>query len=548
MKEKRVMVFLTQKQMFGILIAKSASRAMLIMTFYFPFLMSSCNQEEIVENQTTKEQYIQTRAVTPDFFDWEVADTMPTPRYQSRIYMPWDGPGSLATTYKPDVLYDFKKKDGWTLLYNSFTSKTSAPLVNPYFILYNKYSGLLRIYLYTTTQFIATSSSLESTVTVNRSGLSILNFLGGDITNGAKRKDSYTQILPAPFDGGRPLAANKWYMMQYEMAYDPNVKNLTNINMNFTITYYDVESFKFDGEAKGSINGTIGLRSSSPNLSHALQTVGEASGTALLSGIGVDFINHHSKGSDGSNDLGLGKKVFSMISSGVSNALSNATKGLPGAAIGILSGILGGKGSSKQTVNLNFNLDQIKLKGTGTNSGSFPSMPITIKIPGMKNMSTSQGIVPLYNTPLGIFNYVGIPDFIVRVVTWKRYRFDDPWCPGQQITETNSTVCLPQTEQLDQYLVINPAVLEIANVDVKYDIIAKHKDGTYEINPEGYSSYDSGEHGTSYTPLPHPKFYLQYTVTVTPKNGDNGCIIYKTFELNDIWRETVTWKDTIYPE
>ncbi len=506
----------------------------------------SCQDENLTEMQPSSQHALKTRSVTPENFDWENADTMPTPQCQSRIYMPWDGPGSLSTTYDRDVLYDFKKTDGWILLYNSFTSKSLAPLVNPYFILYNKYSGLLRVYLYTTTQFVATSSSVEGSISVNKSGLSLLNFIGTEIVHGSKRNVSQKQIQPAPFDGGKPLAANKWYMMQYEMAYDPNIKDLSDINMSFNMTYYDVTSFKFSGDAKGSINGTIGIGSSSNNIAHELSTTGKAAGTALLSGVGVDFINRHSKGNDGNNDFGISKKVFKLMSSAVSSAFNNSVKGLPGAAIGILSGIIGGgKNNSPQTVNLNFKVDDINLEGTGANSGSFPSMPITVKIPGMKNMSTAQGVIPLYNQPLGIFNYVGCPDFTLNVATWKRYRYDDPWCPGMQITETGSTLNMPQTEQLDQYLKINPAVLEYADVDVRYDIIAKHKDGSTEINPEGYSSYDSGEHGTIATEIPHPTFYLQYTITVTPKNGDNGCVIYKTFYLNNIWKEKVTWLDPI---
>lgn len=34
------------------------------------------------------------------------------------------------------------------------------------------------------------------------------------------------QMQPAPMDGSLPLAANRWYMMQYELAYDPNLADI----------------------------------------------------------------------------------------------------------------------------------------------------------------------------------------------------------------------------------------------------------------------------------------------------------------------------------
>ena len=480
-----------------------------------------------------------TRTIPSEDFDWEIADTMPTPKGQSRIYMPWDGPGSLVTTYGDDVLYDYKKKDGWTLFYNTFTSKASSVLNDPLFILYNKYNGLLRVYQYITTPFVHTATSIEGGIRITDNNSSILNFMGNDIINGAHRRRTYKQILPAPFDGGKPLAANKWYMMEFEMAYDPTIYNKNNLKMAIDLNFYDVTSFKFSGNAKGYINGTIGLQSEAQNIGEDFKNVGKSAGTAVLSSIGKSFLEHHSQGNNGENDLGLNKKVFSLISSGVSGALKNAAGGLPGAAIGLLSGIIGGAKSSTQAVNLTFNVGQINLEGIGTSSGSLPSMPTGIRIPGTANFSTAPGIMPLYSEPLGIFNFIGKPDINLKVYTYKRYRYDDPYNPGAQITETWSTLSVPQT-QFDSYIVVNPSVLQFADVDIKYDLIADN-DGHIEINPNSYSVYDSGEHDAHHDVLPHPSFYIQITAKVTPKNGDADYTIYKSFDLNNVWSETVKW-------
>lgn len=508
----------------------------IVLLFIMSLLLFSCNENEEINNNITKSI---TRSILPDEFDWEVADTMPTPKNQERIYMPWDGPGSLATTYGDDVLFDYKKRDGWILLYNSFTSKTNAPLVNPYFILYNKYNGLMRFYQYITTSFVATSSSMEGLISISNNSLKMLNFMGDGIINGGKSRKVYKQILPAPINGGCPLASNKWYMMQFEMAYDPNVKNLSNISMSLGMNYYDVTSFKFQGDAKGSINGTIGLESDSKTFSQELKSFGSASGKALLTGVGKSFIDNQAK-KGGGNKLGLNDKIFNKISSAVTGAFNSATKGLPAAALGLFNGIIGGSKTTSQPINLTLEVGEINLTGTGNNSGSLPSMPCTIKVPGMKNMSTATGIIPLYNEPLGIFNFTELPEIKLVVNTYKRYRHDDPWNPGAQITEWWSTLNIPQ-HAFERYIVINPSVLKVADVDVQYDLIADEGNGVIVANPDNYYVYNSGEYGAKEELLPHPTFYVQFKVTVTPKNGDGDYVIYKSFALNNKWVENVKW-------
>lgn len=504
---------------------------------FIAFLVVSCADYNEFENSKS----LMTRAISPDEFDWETVDVMPTPSCQSTINLPWDGAGSLATTYGSDKLYDFKKEDGWTLVYNTFTSEGNAPLVNPYFILYNKYNGLLRVYLYTTTQFVTTSSTIESTVSVNDSELSILNFLGSEVLDGSINQNSYNALMPAQIDGGSPLASNKWYMMQYEMAYDPNLANKSNVLLNLNLKYYDVTNFKFTGNARGTINGTIGVKSDNGILNNLI-TNGKSSAAAVLSGVGVKFIDRHTTAgtTDGSNDLGLSKSLFSKISAGVTKAMQSSVQGIPGSIVNFVSGIVSGGGASTQSVNLNFAVDSIRIEGTGTNSGSFPSMPITIKIPGTSTSTTTQGVSPLFTEPLGIFNFIGKPQLRLNISHWKRNRYDDPMQPGVMITETESYLNIPQNDYT-QYIVVNPSVLDYADIEYECDLVAVHEDGYMEVNPTSYSAYDSGEYGSSFTPIPRPNFHVRCIVTVSPKNGEAKYYIHKWFEVSEIWNETTNW-------
>lgn len=79
---------------------------------------------------------------------------------------PWSGSGSLLGTYGTDIINDRKKSEGWTLLYNSFTSDANLYTPNPFFVLYNKYRGIMRIFYYATDPFITSSSNIIDNLSI----------------------------------------------------------------------------------------------------------------------------------------------------------------------------------------------------------------------------------------------------------------------------------------------------------------------------------------------------------------------------------------------
>ena len=96
-----------------------------------------------------------TDGITPFPLNWETVDYMPTPS-GTTILVPWAN-GSVKG-FSSDIWYDFKSSDGWSLVYNTFNT-TSLP-ANPWFALYNKYRGLLRIYVFVTTNGFVASDYL----------------------------------------------------------------------------------------------------------------------------------------------------------------------------------------------------------------------------------------------------------------------------------------------------------------------------------------------------------------------------------------------------
>jgi|AGTN01.3.fsa_nt_gi hypothetical protein len=532
---------------------KELTKLLLILLSISFMLIVSCQDNQILnepkEDDSALVVSVQTRAVNPYDFDWENADWMPTPPGQSQIPSPWVGQGSLASTYGLDVLNDRKAFDGWELMYNSFDPNAPGQLINPYFVLYNKYRGLLRIFLYTTTQFYESSSNLQDGISIISSdNTSLLNFVGKETINvRTTPTKSYSQIHPKPADGTPPLASNKWYMMQYELAYDPNLATIpyNQIQLNWSLSSYNVTEVNLGGGITGTINGTIGSASStSSNIISELKDTGEGVGEGVLAGVGLTYITNNTINSEtGENKLKIPNHIFKALSTGVSSALSAVVGDIPGAVISILSGIFGGSSSGPTAASFNLNAD-ISLKGTLTNAGSFPSTPISFWVPGTNIAPDAVGYIPLYNRSLGVFNVESnLPRVNPTISSSGPYSAEDPW-NGEKLEYYQYRMFSPQPRDYSWYLQINPVVLDSATVEIKKQeyYIKYYMEGESSKNLtlafEPFSFYWERWYPhpeqSSNPPLKEPIVVeqgLRFTIEVIPNNGAPSSLIYKSFAM-----------------
>lgn len=501
-----------------------------VLSLFIGFSIGSCSDNEFEElSDNSNATKVQTRAVPTPVFDWENADWMPTPSMQSRIPSPWSGQGSLVGTYGIDIVNDRKAFDGWELLYNTFDSNVTAPLVNPYFILYNKYRGIMRIYLYLTTSFVTTSSYIQDGITVvSNCKTSILNYLGQDIIDIAKEPNKqYMQMQPAPIDGSLPLAANRWYMMQYELAYDPNLADIPykDIQFSWTLNYYNVQQISLGGNITGTLNGTIGSSSGS-NLFKPLLGVGKAVGTGVLAGVGKDLMTHNTINAEtGENKLGLSNKIFKDVAKGVSAALSAASGNIPSAIMGLLSAVVGGSSSTPTPISLTLKAE-IELKGTGTEGGAFPSTPVSFWIPGTNITSEATGFVPVYNKNLGVLYLHEKPTLLINSYYKEKYEELDPMY-GHDMMIGFNYYCLFPTVDFSDYLIFNPEIEKLAYVEIlKQDIVYSG-----EVNPKSAWCGEIDIYRDEYGPVLPAILAIRFTIKVSPKNGTSPSIIIKTFEI-----------------
>lgn len=524
-------------------------------------LFFGCNNElEVIDSNQ-----IMTRAITVPDFDWEHADWMPTPPMQAKIPVPWIGQGSISSTFGLEVANDHYKSDGWELLYNSFDAASGAPLSNPYFILYNKFNGIMRVYFYTTTQFLYPSSYLQDGISVlSNKESSLLNFLGESWIDGSVNKKAYSQIQPSSFDGSLPLASNKWYLLQYELAYDSNFSNITwrEGQLNCFLNFCNVNKIELGGSITGSIKSGLGTKSN--GMASELGKTGKLVGTGVLAAVGSDILKKNEKNADGENSLGISKTVFKALRNGIDGAIKGASSNLPGTIIGLFSSVFSSKVSTNM-VNLTVDLD-VKLEGNASESGSLPSSPMSFYVPGA-NMNGAVHYVPKYNKPLGVFNFIGKP--IIEISGEMRYLIDEG--EDDALFYENSSYNIVKSDY-SKYLLFNPEVKNEADVKIKKQEVLVWLSGEYSakfldywecdrkelighlVNPltkdgDAYDQYclanvekmGFGYYGYQFYEMPNILseliYGVRFTIEVTPKNGGATQTIVKTFRLTPDYKK-----------
>lgn len=485
----------------------------------------SCSKEEVISEIKHDIQPL-TKAIVPEVFDWETADWMPTPPGQAQIPMPWGGQGSISAFYGPDIVYDFKKINGWRLLYSSFRD-SGEELVDPYFMLYNIYRGTLRIYFFLTDPYIGSSTYLQDVLVLNKASnvsSNLLNYLDGSIVDKNAVINSFSQVQPKMPSGGAPLAGRRWYMIEYEMAYDPDIDN--NISDQFYLTwflnYYNIDSLEISGTEKSEIYGTIGASN------NTLTEAANSTGKGVLSILGLDLMNSLTLDSDGENKIGIDRGIFNALKNGITAAVNSFGSGIPSIAINVLSAIISGTSTtSLPAVSLKSDAS-IHFNGNFISQGAVSSTPIDFKIPGTEIPSDASGFIPLYNEPLGVFYLDGhITVDMKETITVSELEDDIMWTGKYKVYTSR---VLPGQQDYSQYIIVNPAVSKVANVSViSQEVYASP--GMLEFPVEGVE-YESPWEGDN--PLPEiDGAYIKFLIKVEPKDGSPATYICKTFEADD---------------
>jgi hypothetical protein len=262
---------------------------------------------------------------TPDL-DWENIAWMPTPAGNPAIPVPWQG-GLGGAKMDDDMIFDFKKSDGWELVYNTFNTNAVPP--SYYFMLYNKYRGVVRTYFYVAVGGNAPSTNLVHLLSVRGTnpGLTpILNFAAQDYIDYNVHSANVSQLLPYQVS-----SSGSWYAAEYELAYDANTSATAydQIRLEWQINPNSIASVALNGTQIGDLSGTITSSSANSNFfSTAVNGV-------FAAGIKI--------GADSTLTAKAIKFLPKFIKQPIITAGQNAITGL---IKGFVSGILGGSSSS----------------------------------------------------------------------------------------------------------------------------------------------------------------------------------------------------------
>jgi len=364
----------------------------------------------------------------------------------------------IANSNTPYDGVDFHPEDGWELLAKDFGLQVN-PVSYPLFALYNKYTGLIRVFVY----------------------IPIAPF--GDMQNGALLKLSFgtdresallSHLQPilklfGSFNKGNVMNAPNFYVNQddfwlyaeFPTAYDPCACNYQSM-LRFQVKFIEEADISLNGELNGLISQVItggpgGNVSTSDGFLAISDFELENFEQAYKSGQksykewskyatqAQNFANNNQQWLSDQFSIDIGK-------------LSNFTKAIPyvGAIVGVIDYMITG-GKKKEETKLPTPMVFESKQYFSINGGMTTQSPIVDKLvwnPGTNLSATTSK--PVYENILGVFNFISVPP--LQYVTYSG--ISDPDKKIDQYKPTG-----------DFQYVLNPAAgLKVKGIDVAVQI------------------------------------------------------------------------------
>jgi hypothetical protein len=360
---------------------------------------------------------------------------------------------------------DYTRAKGWELIQRDFgcTHNTAYP----YFVLYNKYTSLIRVYIYKTETQEGFTSMLVTMEPTTSAPYPATTSLGDTLAgtpeaflNSNQSKKYGKQVVSVTEQGG----FTRWTVAEFNPGFDPNIQNGVYAGAGLKFTIYGVVTNDMKAVIKGrSVSG------SDPSL-YSFSYVPKKAPTSANSGQTYDFSglgDKYSKFSKSLTEMRNVTKTFAdrvkqnvsqqspsltslegrvMLDAGIASDNSNndqdflkmlgkATDGLTTATgsagtilkfVGEMIGLFSGGSSTKPASMPTYTSYDMELQGTLTAKTVQESF--IIRVPG--SIQNDNNNASYYKCPLGLVNIKNIPkaDMITytRVDAYKRaLNFDE---------------------------------------------------------------------------------------------------------------------------
>lgn len=321
-----------------------------------------------------------------------------------QIDSPWESVRNLNNNiidFVNQPIKDYEPTEGWVLLQRDFGTQAN-PTNHPYFILYNRYTGILRF-------FIALSevhegySEAEITMAFaqgsDRSAV-LEHFTGDEFRSALDRFDNQISITKV----GNDYATDHpeyWQHADFVMNYDPCACNNSS-QLEFKVKLIDNANLQFT--LKGQATSQSSINSIGQNNRNGVNAISQRF-NALNSGLAAYNSAHANvkKAKQTYNELLTSHpNIVPTIPNGLANTLSNLGAVFPyvGLAKFLVTAVTG-EPNSPQQISKPMVFD-INLQATGTIVSTDIGVSRVMDLPGTDIQSENS--VMEYNGPLGVFS------------------------------------------------------------------------------------------------------------------------------------------------
>jgi hypothetical protein len=424
----------------------------------------------------------------------------------------------LNDVSKPDntPYLDYLPEDGWELLYKNFGTFTQGQ-PTPHFLLYNKYSGIIRAFVLVANapstvqgatvslQFFESGSTYYETALLNHFG--DITKTSEDFNIDASKHVPNEYLNPPLF-----TVSDNWMFAEFTTVYDPCTCVLPAgkpTELRLTVDLFnqaDVELESFGAFQETIVSGGI-VNTNTSFLSTLMNifdggiqlykdgTQGYKNGTEAANDITAFYNNHHDKmGLIFQGLFNSGDQILHSLFGAIANIIPGG-----GAIYGLTKSVISLVKKHNATANQNnrvqptIKIQKLKFKTTGTLTTTIPVTDAKIALPGSPHSFTiaDNAKKPVYNNVLGVFGLLNKP--VVEYVEYKPYKIESNvqyTIPqyGNQFCDHNAVMSFKPISEFKlkdhiQYVVNPQSNLTIKDIKFCYVMHTKFLGQIPEIGP-----------------------------------------------------------------
>ena len=384
--------------------------------------------------------------------------------------------------FRTQISKDYEPAEGWELVQEDLGTSV-APVNHPYFILYNRYTGILRFFVMVGDVYDGydrAEITLEFANSSKRSAI-LENHTTDDYRNAVDRFDNKVGQIEMANDYAGDLT-NYWLHADFVMNYDPCIcSNLNQLKFQVRLLDNYTLTFGLNGNAIPQTDMDKSGRSSNFGIQGIIKAI-----TGSVDA-GTTASKNVKKGKDLISNVYFPKTGADAATPTLLKNLSNFSLALGKFAVPIAIGKFLVTGLSDKEEESKPMAYDIQLKAEGTLVDEDIALSKIIEVPGSNNLNLIPATEIQYNQPVGVFNLLKTPALYhtkkgignsTGGILWYRYR---------------------ATEEL-QYTINPLAMIDVAASEMKAAYLFEYE-GTLPLSVLEADPIDVGAPAGSFTKL-----------------------------------------------